>query len=161
MAHEASGNLARGTTPSTAWIYLLEDGNDWWMSKLFIRGSRTGRSISWTRGLLKGQRSAGPGRVHSSLTKPQYLPNSYLLKRLKRKINVVWKTERVLSEVFSRFPAENIICRISKMIELNGQYHGGENDLWKKIRCCNARLLQSSELFASMLSDDLSCLYFL
>ena len=29
MAHEASGNLAGGTTPSVAWIYLLEDGGDW------------------------------------------------------------------------------------------------------------------------------------
>lgn len=30
MAHEASGSLAGGTTPSPViWIYLLEDGSDW------------------------------------------------------------------------------------------------------------------------------------
>lgn len=29
MVGEASGNLAGGTTPSVAWIYLLEDGSDW------------------------------------------------------------------------------------------------------------------------------------
>lgn len=40
---------------------------------------------------------------------------------------MVWKTEIVLSKVFCRFPAENIICRINKSIELNGLYHGGEN----------------------------------
>lgn len=80
MVGEASGNLAGGTTPSVAWIYLLEDGSDWWMSNLFISCSGTGWSICRTRGLLKGQQSAGLGRVHSRLMKPRYLPNSYLLK---------------------------------------------------------------------------------
>lgn len=115
MAHEASGNVAGGTTPSVAWIYLLEDDSDWWMSKLFISCSSAGQSISRAHGLLKGQK-----RVHSSLMKPQYLPNSYLLKRLECKNNVVWKIEIVLSKVFCRFPAENIICRINKTIELHG-----------------------------------------
>lgn len=45
------------------------------------------------------------------------LPNSYLLKRLQCKIHQFWKLEIVLSETFVRFPAGNIIHRISKMIE--------------------------------------------
>lgn len=120
MAHEASGNLAGGTTPSVAWIYLLEDGSDWWMSKLFISRSSTGRSTSRTHSLLEDQKNASLRRVHSTLMKPQYLPNSYLLKTSKCRINVVWKIESVLSKVFCRFPAENIICRTNKVIELNG-----------------------------------------
>lgn len=87
------------------------------------------RSVFRTHVLLKGRKSAGLGKVYSSLIKPRHSPNSYLLERLKHKVNVVWKVEIVLSEVFCRFPAANKICRLNTAIELNGQCHGGENDL--------------------------------
>lgn len=89
----------------------------------------TSQLVFRTHVLLKGRKSAGLGRVYSSLINPRHSPNSYLLERLKHKVNVVQKVEIVLSEVFCRFPAANKICTMNTAIELNGQCHGGENDL--------------------------------